>query len=114
MAMQIVNFNGIRVARPRGVFVGSAKASIEAQLNTLLEPISDAPKFVFNLEFIDGLDSNGVDILVAMNVRIHHIGGRMAIININKHIDALLVDGNLPSVFEWYNSEDSAVVSLQT
>ena len=112
MAMTIVNQNGIRVARPRGVFAGTETENIHKQLNTLFETLEDAPKFVFNLEFIDDLDADGVSILVATNVRVQSIGGRMAILNVDAHLHRLLVDGKLIYAFEWYETEALAIAGL--
>ena len=109
--IEIEERKGVMVVRPEGAFAGEVGSAIKAKLRAMLrlKRYKDAPKVVFNLQNITELGAGGIEILTNTNVRVNRVGGRMAVVNVEKHIEGLIVDGNVLSVFELYDSEDSAV-----
>lgn len=113
MALEVVDTQGVVVMRPSGTFVGDAAASVSEAIDAALAPYADAPKVVLNLEHVTTLDVTGYASIVALNVRVIRIGGRLAVVNIGDHLEQLLVDGALGTVFETFPDETAAVEGLR-
>ena len=113
--LRIIQRDGIIIIRPEDIFAGInlTKEDFNELFKSELGRYVDAPKVIFNMINITELDIGGVEIITNMNILVNRLGGRIAFVNIEEHINALLIDGNLRFVFEWYDNEDAAVAGLR-
>ena len=69
-------------------------------------------KFILNLGEVQYIDSSGVGELVRTHTTVRNQGGRLKLVNLNKHVDELLQVTKLSAVFDIERDEASAIRSL--
>lgn len=92
------------------VTVESGAAEVRQATRLLIE--QGKKDLLLNLGGVDYIDSTGVGSLVASYTTTVAAGGRLKIVNANQKIQHLLDMTRLLSVFEVFESEDSALASF--
>ena len=77
----------------------------------------EAPKFLIDFADVTLVDSSSLGALMEAHISITKQGGRIAVINVSKHIKSLIVRSvrsRLINTFEHFESENEAVSALQS
>ena len=92
---------------------------ISPSIKTVLETVEETftrngspPRLVFDFREVTRIDGAGLGTLMKIYAEIHPRGGKIAVINLNKHIRDLIVRTRLISVLKCFKSEDDAVTAL--
>jgi len=70
-------------------------------------------KVLLNLSEVGFIDSGGLGELIASHVNITHQGGKLKLVNIQKRVGDLLQITKVHTIFEVYQSEPLAVLSME-
>ena len=102
----------IIIFRLKGKFISPNIGKVlETVEQTLCGRIS-YPKLVFDFKEITRIDCAGLGTLMKISAEVLSCGGRIAIINMNKHVKNITVMTKLSTVLECFKSENDAVTSL--
>ena len=69
-------------------------------------------KIIINLSGVEYMDSSGLGELVSCYTTLKRLDGRLALLNLNHRLQHLLAITKLYTVFETFDSEAAAVISL--
>lgn len=89
--------------------------SIKKVLETVEETLTrhaSSPRLVFDFRKVTQIDGAGLGTLMKIHVRIFPRGGKIAAINMNKHIRNVVVRTRVIAILECFKSEDDAVSAL--
>ena len=71
-----------------------------------------SPRLVFDFEQVTRIDGAGLGTLMKIYVKIRPRGGKIAVLNPNKHIRNIIVRTRLITVLKCFKSENDAVTAL--
>ena len=111
MATQIRKQNGITILEPNGKIAGSGVSKLREVLSPQIT-FSDTPRILINFEHVSRIDSSGLSALMEARVAASGKKGRIGVINVGKQIKNLVALNWLVNVFEYFESEDAAVLAL--
>ena len=114
MVIDIYRRNDIIFLKPNGKLIGSASVELRRKIYKYLSDKDEKPKFLFDFADVSLVDSSSLGALMEAHISITKRGGRIAVINVSKHINSLIVRSRLISAFEHFNSENEAVSALQS
>ncbi len=113
MEIDIYKRNDIIYLKPDGKLIGSASTELRQKIYHFLSD-DEAPKFLINFADVTLVDSSSLGALMEAHLSITKKGGRIAVINVSKHIKSLIVRSRLINTFEHFESENEAVSALQS
>jgi len=103
--------NDVTVLNLDGSLMGGPEAvSLNEKINRLLDEKS--LKVVLNLEQVERVNSSGLGILIKVLTTFKRNGGELKLAHVNPKIENLLVVTKLNTIFESYETEESAVNSF--
>jgi anti-sigma B factor antagonist len=103
--------NDVTVLNLDGSLMGGPEAvSLNEKINRLLDEKS--LKVVLNLEQVERVNSSGLGILIKVLTTFKRNGGELKLAHVNPKIENLLVMTKLNTIFESYETEESAVNSF--
>ncbi len=108
MSTKIRQKDGIVILEPTGKIIGEAISELQEVLIDQIDT-SNAPCILINLRRVNKIDSAGLGTFVLVYKMVMAKGGRIAIINVGKHIKNLIVQSRLINIFEHFNTEEAAV-----
>ena len=111
MTTKIRKENGITILEPNGKIIGTAASELWETISPQIEA-SDSPRILINFENVNRVDSSGLGALMNARAAIARKKGRVAVINISKQINNLILLSRLTSLFERFDNEDAAVTAL--
>ena len=111
MTAKIRKRNGITIVEPSGKMVGSSVPGLREVILPEIEA-ADAPHILINFEHVNRMDSSGLGALAEVRTLTSRKNGRIAVINVSKQINDLIVLSRLVRVVEHYDNEDAAVSGL--
>lgn len=111
MTTQIRQQNGISILEPSGKIVGSSVLELRETLSPYIQD-SDVPRILINFENVNKVDSTGLGALMEARAMATRKEGRIGVIHVGKNIKNLLVLSRIVSLFEHFDSEDTAVAAL--
>ena len=111
MTTKIRQQNGIAILEPNGKIIGPAASELWDVISPEIAA-SDTPRILINFENVNRVDSSGLGALMIARAAVARKKGRVAVINVSKHINNLIVLSRLASLFERYDSEAAAVSAL--
>jgi anti-sigma B factor antagonist len=114
MEIDIYKRNDIIHVKPDGKLIGSASAELRRKIYHFLSDDDEAPKFLIDFADVTLVDSSSLGALMEAHISITKQGGRIAVINVSKHIKSLIVRSRLINTFEHFESENEAVSALQS
>ena len=112
MAITVSEKEGILIFRLRGRIISPYIKEVSENVEQALKGSSSPPKLVFDFKKVTLIDGAGLGILMEIYSKVHTCGGKIALINMNKHIRKLIVMAQLITVLEDFESEDDAVTAL--
>ena len=89
--------------------------SIKQVLKTVEETLighAASPRFVFDFREVTQIDGAGLGMLMKIHTEMLPCGGKIAVINMNKHIRNVIVRTRLIAVLKCFKNEDDAVAGL--
>ena len=89
----------------------SIRQILETVEETLIRHVS-SPRLVFDFREVSQIDGAGLGTLMKIYAKIRPRGGKIAVINMNKHIRKIIVSTRLIAVLKCFKSEDDAVSAL--
>ncbi|MDE0314625.1 MAG: STAS domain-containing protein [Candidatus Poribacteria bacterium] len=98
----------IIILEPAGKIIGEAIPELREVLITQIDK-SKRPRILINLKRVHKMDSAGLGTFIVVYNMVRAKGGRIAIINVGKHIKNLIVQSRLINIFEHFNTEDAAI-----
>lgn len=108
MSTTIRQKDGIIILEPTGKIIGEAISELQEILIKQIDK-SETPCILINFERVYKMDSAGLGIFIVIYNMVRAKGGRIAIINVGKHIKNLIVQSRLINLFEHFRTEDAAV-----
>ena len=114
MAIDIYRRNDIIYLKPDGKLIGSAATELRRKIYSFLSDNEERPRFLIDFADVSLVDSSSLGALMEAHISITKKGGRIAVINVSKHINSLIVRSRLISTFEHFESENEAVSALQS
>ena len=112
MEIKLSEKEGILIVRLRGRIISPDVKEVSETVEETLAVSSSPPKLLFDFKEVAGIDSSGLGALMNIYSRIHPRRGKIAMINVNKHVRNLIVMARLITVFKSFESEEAAVASL--
>ncbi len=112
MFITISEKEDIVIFRLKGEFISP---STEQVLETVKKTVCGrtlSPKLVFDFQKVTQIDAAGLGTLLKISGAILPCGGRIAVINMNKHVRNVTVMTRLNRVFECFKCENDAVTAL--
>ena len=104
---------GVAILVPTGKIIGGAipelRDTMYKQINTTY-----APRILINLKKVNRMDSSGLGVLIRAHAAVQQRNGHIGIINVGKHIKNLIVQSRLLTLFECFDTEDAAILSLSS
>ncbi|MCY4401111.1 MAG: STAS domain-containing protein [Candidatus Poribacteria bacterium] len=100
--------DGILILEPDSKIIGDTIPELRQILIKHIDK-SETPYILINLKRVNKMDSAGLGTFVLIYKMVRAKGGRIAIINVGKHINNLIVQSRLINIFEHFSTEDSAV-----
>lgn len=100
--------DGILILEPTSKIIGDTIPELREILITHIDK-SETPYILINLKRVNKMDSAGLGTFVLIYKMVRAKGGRVAIINVGKHINNLIVQSRLINIFEHFSTEDSAI-----
>lgn len=113
MAITTSEKEGILIFRLNGRIITPGIKEVSETVEAALAAHASPPRLVFDFKEVTGMDSSGLGVLMKIYSDIQPCGGKIAVINVNKHVRNLIVMARLITVFKNFESEDEAVVALQ-
>ena len=114
MPIDIYNRNDIIYLKPNGKLIGSASTELRRKIYNFLSDSEEGPKSLIDFADVSIVDSSSLGALMEAHISITKNGGRIAVINVSKHIKSLIVRSRLINTFEHFESENEAVSALQS
>lgn len=108
MSTTVRKKDGIVILEPAGKIIGEAIPELREILIRQIDK-SETPYILINLKRVHKMDSAGLGTFIVVYNMVRAKGGRIAIINVGKHIKNLIVQSRLINIFEHFNTEDAAV-----
>jgi anti-sigma B factor antagonist len=108
MSTTIRQKDGITILEPTGKIMGEAIPELREILITQIDK-SETPYILINLKRVHKMDSAGLGTFILVYNMVRAKRGRIAIINVGKHIKNLIVQSRLINIFEHFRTEDAAV-----
>ncbi len=93
------------------VIAPSTESVLETVEETLIRHAS-SPRLVFDFREVSQIDGAGLGTLMEIYAKIRPCGGKIAVINMNKHIRNIIIRTRLIAVLRCFKSEDAAVSAL--
>ena len=113
MATQIRQQDNVTILEPSGRIVGPAVSELRQTILPDIEA-AETPRILINFANVNMMDSSGLGTLMEARTIASRKDGRIAVINVGKHIKNLLVLSRIVSLFEHYDSEEEAISALST
>ncbi len=104
--------NEVIIFRLSGRIISPGIKEISETVEEALTVSSSPLRFVFDFKKVTQIDSSGLSVLMKIHSDIHPREGKIAVINVNKHVKNLIVMARLITVFESFESEDDAIAAL--
>ncbi len=112
MLITVSEKEGVIIFRLSGGIISPGIKEISETVEEALTVSSSPLRFVFDLKKVTQIDSSGLGALMKIYSAIHPREGKIAVINVNKHVKNLIVMARLITVFENFESEDDAIAAL--
>ena len=92
------------------ITIGEGSVTLRETVRRLLD--DSKKKILLNLGDVSYVDSSGIGELVSSYTTTNNNGGQLKLLNLTKKIQDLLMITKLLTVFETFDSEDTAVASF--
>lgn len=112
MPITVSEKEGVVIFRLSGRIIGPEVTTFSKVVGGALAEITEPPKLVFDFKEVIGMDSSGLGAMMKIYAEIHPRGGKIAVINVSKHVKNLIVMARLITVFKNYDSETEAITAL--
>lgn len=112
MRINVLEREGVVIFKLSGRIIAPDVNEITAIVEETLAPLTEPPKLVFDFKQVTGMDSSGLGAMMKIYAEIHPRGGKIAVINVSKHVKNLIVMARLITVFQNYDSEAEAIAAL--
>ena len=112
MAITVSEREGVVIFKLSGRVISPGIEVFSKTVEETLATLTSPPRLVFDFKEVTGMDSSGLGALMKVYTKIHPHGGKIAVINVNKHVKNLIVMARLITVFKSFESEDDAVAAL--
>lgn len=112
MGINVLEREGVVIFKLSGRIIAPELNELTAVMEQTLAELTEPPKLVFDFKQVIGMDSSGLGAMMKIYAEIHPRGGKIAVINVSKHVKNLIVMARLITVFQNYDSEAEAVAAL--
>ena len=103
--------DGVSVLEPTGKIMGGAVPELRQALVEHVDG-TQKPSILINFEHVSKIDSAGLGVFITAYNMARAKGGRIGIVNVDKHIRNLIVRSRLINIFEHFNTKDAALSAL--
>ena len=103
--------DGVSILEPPDKIIGGAIPELREALVKHVDS-TQTPSILINFERVHKVDSAGLGVFITAYNMARAKGGRIGIINVDKHIRNLIVRSRLINIFEYFNTEDAALLAL--
>jgi anti-sigma B factor antagonist len=103
--------DGVSILEPPNKIIGAAIPELRQALVKYVDE-TQRPSILINFERVSKIDSAGLGVFITAYNMARAKGGRIGIVNVDKHIRNLIVRSRLINIFEHFNTEDAALSAL--
>lgn len=93
------------------ITLGEGTMTVRNTVRDILK--GNGKKIILNLSDVNYIDSSGIGELVSTYTTVTNAGGQLILLNLTKKIQELLAITKLLTVFQTFNSEQSALASFK-
>ena len=93
------------------ITLGEGTMTVRNTVRDILK--SDGKKIILNLADVNYIDSSGIGELVSTYTTVTSSGGQLKLLNLTKKIQELLAITKLLTVFQVFENEQAALISLR-
>ena len=101
----------ISIVEPSGKLIGTASVELRNAITPEIET-SESPRILINLEKVNLIDSSGLGALMEAHALATRKKGRIGVVHVSKQIKNLIAINRIMSMFEYFESEESALSGL--
>lgn len=112
MTITVSKKEKVVIFRLKGKIISSGIKKVRDTVEEILTGHASSPRIVFDFNEVTLIDGSGLGTLVKIYTEILPCGGKIAVINMNKHIRNVFFMSRLDTVIKCYKSEDDAVIAL--
>ncbi|MCG9127748.1 STAS domain-containing protein [Candidatus Poribacteria bacterium] len=103
--------DGVLILEPSGKIIGEAIPKLRQILLKYVDT-TQTPSILINFARVHKMDSAGLGVFITAYNMARAKGGRIGIINVDKHIKNLIVRSRLIRIFERFDSEEASLSAL--
>lgn len=113
MTVNIREREGVTILDIEGKIIGRDALELKKIIDDIISNKGDGePKLLLNLAEVPMMDSSGLGVIVAAYTSIQRKKGKIALLNLGKSIDNLIVMAKLITLFPRYDDEDRAIADM--
>ena len=113
MNVNIRERDGVTILDIQGKIIGSDSLELKSIIDEQVSAKGEGEiRLLLNLAKVPMMDSSGLGVVVAAYTSVQRKKGRIALLNLGKSINNLIVMAKLITIFERYDSEDEAVAAM--
>jgi len=112
MVTTVSKKEGVIIFKLSGRIVFPGIKDILKTVEDALVVSSSSPRLVFDFKEVTQIDSSGLGTFMKIYSDIYPREGKIAVINVNKHVKNLIVMARLITFFKNFESEDQAIAAL--
>lgn len=100
------------IFRLKGSFICPSNLKVLETVRQTLCELRSYPKLLFDFKEVTRIDCSGLGTLMKISAEFLPRGGRIAVINMNKHVRDITVITRLSTVLKCFKTENDAVTAL--
>lgn len=112
MVITVSEKEGVIIFKLSGRIVSPGIKEVSKTVEDALTASSSPPRLVFDFKEVTQIDSSGLGTFMKIYSDIYPREGRIAVINVNKHVKNLIVMARLITFFKNFENEDQAIAAL--
>ena len=112
MKITVCEKEEVVIFRLKGRMISPSTKKVLETVEAALAEHASPSKLVFDFKEVTRIDGAGLGMLMKIHTEIFPCGGRIAVINIKKHIRNVIIRTGLIAVLKCFKSEDAAVAAL--
>ena len=114
MNVNIRERDGIIILDVQGKIMGSDSLDLKRIIDEQIAAATEGEvKLLLNLAKVPMMDSSGLGVVVAAYTSVQRKKGKIALLNLGKSINNLIVMAKLITIFARYDDEEEAVAAMQ-
>ncbi len=113
MNINVREREGVTILDIEGKIIGHDALDLKRVIDEIISTKKEGEvKLLLNLAGVPMMDSSGLGVIVAAYTSVQRKKGKIALLNLGKSINNLIVMAKLITIFQRYDDEDTAIAEL--